>query len=88
MCCHIRQFYPGVAGEPPIFWEFDEYELPEGYRLVATPSASGDDCHRNIQDVTDDQLRKLFKTAALEDLQVCDGHDSRHLTHDDVVAFS
>ena len=75
ICCHIREFYPDIAGDPPIYWEFEEGTLPDGYSIVVTRSASGDDCHRDIQDVSDHRLAKYFKTAALEDLMICDGDD-------------
>src|SRR5882724_6133027 len=61
ICAHARAFYGEIIGEPPIFWSFDEAILPEGYSLDEVPSDTGDDCHRNIEGISDNRAKKFFK---------------------------
>src|SRR5262245_14865291 len=61
ICDHARTYYsPEVRGEPPIFWIFGEDNLPDGYRLEQKRSASGDDCHYNLHNVSNSGLKKLL----------------------------
>ena len=74
VCGHIRRFYqPGAASEPPIYWAFDTGSLPSGHRLVRETSASGDDCHYDIRDMSNTAARSFFKpfNEAFEQFLVC-----------------
>jgi hypothetical protein len=86
VCAHARAFYGEVAGEPPTFWAFDEAILPEDYSLDEVPSVTGDDCHRNIEDVSNNRAKKFFKKQQAENpsFQICDGDESRPLTEEDI----
>src|SRR3989344_1738514 len=81
VCEHIRAFYP-TFGNPPIFWEFSTGILPGGFTLSNDPSPSGDDCHRNIRDVSSNKAKGLFADAwqnRRENFYICEGSDYRAL---------
>ena len=82
VCEHARRYYPTVSSEPPIFWRFSESILPTGYSLKQEASDSGDECHHNIQGISDNRAKKFFRK--LRDgpglpLEICDGNSPRGL---------
>jgi hypothetical protein len=82
VCNHARRFYPTVSSEPPIFWQFDESVLPDGYRLNQTPSDSADECHHNIAGIKDGKEKKFFKRLRNDGglaFKICDGNSPRDL---------
>lgn len=88
ICGHLRQFYPHVAGEPPIFWIFPAEFLPNSVHFEQTLSDRGDPCHRNIQGISEKQARKLFKDFAkshkLTRFLICQNGDHRELRLSDL----
>jgi hypothetical protein len=84
ICDHARAFYGKIVGEPPIFWVFDSAILPNGYSLDAVRSDTGDDCHRNIEGVSDHRAKKFFRRQPDSIFQICDGAESRPLTDEDI----
>jgi hypothetical protein len=58
--------------------------LPEGYSLHAVPSDSGDDCHRNIEEVSDNRAKKFFKKQDNPAFQICNGNEAQPLTEADI----
>ena len=85
ICDHIRRYYsPAIAGEPPIFWIFDESILTAGHRLEQERSDTGDDCHYNIHGVSDAHYKKILKSKRLEDFLICDGAQARQLVRGDL----
>ena len=70
-----------------MFWEFDESVLPEGYTIDSVPSSTGDDCHRNIIGITDNQLRKMLIKLDINDFKICDGDQTRRLTQEDLLRY-
>lgn len=71
-CVHLRKFYPSIAGTPGAYWRFDADTLPAGSSVVATPSTSGDDCHRNIQKLSKKRSWTFLKNAMKKDLFMTD----------------
>src|SRR4051794_40270187 len=62
LCEHLTHYYDErTTGDPPVFFIFNEEELPSNYRLEQHTSASGDICHYNIQDVSNNRAEKWFK---------------------------
>ena len=47
--------------EPPIFWIFSTDILPQPSVLVHTISTTGDECHYEIQQLSDRDRRKVFE---------------------------
>src|SRR5436190_1074987 len=61
VCAHLRNQYPGIAGEPPIFWKMPQNFLPNTASFVSSPSTGGDPCHSNITGLSEKVARRLFK---------------------------
>lgn len=86
-CGHIAHFYGEFYSEPVLYWlfEFDDLAPPDPNPnkfpdpiLVAVPSETGDECHRNIHQLTPGRSDKLFVTLVNppeETLRICDGAD-------------
>ena len=87
ICDHIRDFYPDVSGEPPVFWEFDEALLPNDSRIEQVTSESGDECHHAIHDVSNGKLRKLIIEVPIEDAAVCMNGNHVPLTQTKILSL-
>ena len=89
VCRHARAFYGRVAGEPPIFWRFDSAILPDGHSLDTQPSDTGDDCHRNIEGLSNNRAKKFFKKrmnpGAAPAIEICHGDEARAATAADLA---
>ena len=84
-CRHIQRFYEGDPGSASIFWRFSADILPAGCEVVATPSASGDKCHRNVTEVSRSQRRRIASgNFQIENLEICDGNTPRPLMAEDL----
>ena len=89
ICSHIRRYYHQTVGEPYIFWEIPSDALPSSsYELEEQTSTSGDECHHNIQGISDQQARGIFMAVRISDLQICQNHDHRPLTLQDCATFT
>jgi hypothetical protein len=68
-CEHADRLY-----HPPIpsgasrfyFWHIEKDALPKEHTVAATPSTLGDDCHREIRDLTKDAARRFFRAKPYE----------------------
>ena len=88
-CNHIQNFYGGDRGNSSVFWRFSDDILPAGCDVVATPSASGDKCHRNIRGVTRKQRSRIAgENFQIENLEICDGSSHRPLAEEDIPLLS
>ena len=85
VCQHIKQFYDTVAPQPCAFWTFDtdsfipkppNKEKIKAPEIVSVPSDTGDHCHRNVHNISDNRLGKAFRRPETEHgLRLCfDGH--------------
>jgi hypothetical protein len=63
---------------------FDEAMLPDGYSLDETPSSTNDECHRNIEGISDNRAKKWFKRLQNPVFQICDGDTPHALTREDI----
>ena len=61
ICGHIQNYYSDVSGEPPVYWEFDSKILPSTHVIKESPSASGDECHRDIMNLSKRDAEQVFK---------------------------
>ena len=75
ICRHISRFYGDVGPEPCAYWRFDTNifnpPIPNPNRiqppeLIPSPSASGDECHRNLHQVSDNRLERTFREPGIE----------------------
>src|SRR5258708_6958154 len=78
VCRHIAQFYSAIAPEPCVYWVFDpaifNSQLPGSPEpvLVKIASKSGDDCHRNMHNVSDTRFDKFRRKQLSEsNLRIC-----------------
>ena len=88
VCDHIRGYYPGVYGEPPVFWRVRD-DAYRGRTVTQSDSFSGDRCHHDIVGLTDKEARRVFKTVPIEEFQICDpnaDNGTRSLTTADLGA--
>lgn len=83
---HARQFYKYVTGEPPIFFLFDHYVLPQE-SMITHNSSNGDQCHYNVTEVSNNKLWKFFKKYHWSEFYVCNNGGFRQLEQADVDAF-
>ena len=88
ICEHVRRYYESTAGDVVIFWEVPS-DLPAGARLEQKTTDSGDSCHYNLRDLSDNQAKQYFKSAApsLEGFRICDGDHHRELTLEDITRY-
>lgn len=89
VCDHIQRYYGSVSGDPPIYWEIPPNLLPENCEFQQTPSASGDDCHHNILNVTNQEAREiLLKSNMFAEFYLCENKEcSRLLCEKDLDLF-
>lgn len=76
VCKHIPTFYSNFDGNPVIFCKISletlkEFGGCENLELINTPSDSGDDCHRDILNVSDKVCRKFFKNYFSGHIHAC-----------------
>ena len=75
-----------IPEDPPIYWQFEEEILPAKCRIEQVTTASGDECHHNIYDLSIKQAKNVLKNnAATENMRICDGNPDRPLTLDDLT---
>lgn len=87
ICAHIAGYYPNVSGDPPIFWQFDSGILPAHHLLDATPSDTGDVCHRDILKLSRGEAERVFKDHGRfpDAFHICDQNGNhRPLTRPDL----
>ena len=87
-CSHIREYYPFVTGEPPVFWVFDEGILPDNYLIEQSVMENNDECHYEIRNVSNGRLWKFFKQHSWREFVICDNGDYRPLSQADVDSFN
>ena len=76
LCAHLVRYYEErVAGNPPVFFIFDENELPSDYKLEQQTTISGDVCHYNIHGISANRAEKWFKRRPRgpESFWICNG---------------
>jgi len=72
-------FYPErISGNPPIFFIFDENDLPDGYEIKRENSIPDndypeDECHCNIYGISRNRAKKWLKDRGREpkDMLIC-----------------
>ena len=88
VCVHIRKYYTGIAGNPAIFWIFEEDRLPPGGTLEQHTTESGDECHYNVHGITDEQYAEFLKehqrTQGFLNFYVCATGEYRPLERHDL----
>ncbi len=87
ICAHIEAFYKNVGGDPAVFLIVADEEWPAGYQLDATPSDSGDDCHREVVGVKDKHIKKALMKRPWSDYLICAPDGVRPLTAADIASF-
>jgi len=87
---HVRQYYqcyPGIVGEPPIFWKFDtSVTLPAGHVVQQVTSDSGDICHHDVKGLDDSVLWGVFETKDISDFSICTNGGYRQVTEAEILA--
>lgn len=87
VCAHIEQFYKNIGGDPAVFYFLDAAELPDGFNIIETLSDSGDECHREVVDVSNGRLKKAFKGRPFGQFFICDDAGPRPLSQADIARF-
>lgn len=85
---HIEKFYPALSGEPPVYVVFSDDDLPEGATVAVTPSDSGDLCHREIDGVGNNALKKSLMALPPERYMICDEAGDREMISADYERLS
>lgn len=84
VCQHIAEFYPHVAGDPAVFCQINDDELPQGFGVEITPSDTNDACHREIIDVSNGALKRgLRNKRHWSNFFICTEAGSRPLAEGD-----
>ncbi len=86
VCDHAIRYYSGVSWNPPIFWRFEESELPPDRELEYAPSDTGDVCHVNVKGISDNRAKKFFKRLPQDRFFICSPAGPRQLTTADITA--
>ena len=96
VCAHVEEYYTGVTGAPCGLWCFSttDFEPPtpnpkkiKPPELVQKVSDTGDECHYNLHNVSDNRLGKAYRRAeASAMLQLCFGEAREALTHQRAVS--
>jgi hypothetical protein len=87
VCQHIAHYYQNVGGDPAVFYYLDPAQLPANYTIIETLSDTGDECHREVVDVSNSALKKRFKGIPIDQFFICDGSGARPLTPVDIAVF-
>ena len=58
ICPHIYRFYGRIASDPAIFWIFPFNELPDKCSLEPSLSDTGDECHYNLEGLTNSEASR------------------------------
>ena len=74
ICKHIRKYYPSIAGTPIIFWKIDSNTPPTCCNFVQSPSTTGDECHYNIENLSDKEARKIIRNQPPSSFYICGNH--------------
>jgi hypothetical protein len=61
--------------------------LNTNFGLERTKSKSGDDCHANIVNLSDNQAANIIKNAPISDFIICDENGARSITCDEAKAL-
>lgn len=90
ICKHAKRFYAedNIVGEPIMFFLIEREEIPEGGNLKQSRSTSGDDCHHDVEGVSDKRLKTAFKGKNWAAIQVCEGDKPRPFNEADAAALS
>ena len=70
-----------------MFYILTEDELPAGYNIIPTLSDSGDECHREVTDISNNRLKKAFKGRPIGSFYICDEAGARVLGDEDIERF-
>ena len=87
ICEHLATFYPGVGGDPAVFMLVDDGEWPVGSNITPTVLENNDECHREVDGVSNGQLQRLFQSRDWHGFLICDPMGVRNLTDEDVDSF-
>jgi hypothetical protein len=87
VCTHLRVHYNNLPMEPPVCFCFQDRDIPQGGTVHTIPSTTGDLCHREIRDLSDNRLLKFFKRRPAAEFFICDIGGLRQLTPLDIVMF-
>jgi hypothetical protein len=74
ICEYIAKYctWPSIVSAPAVFWRFDtDARLSRG-RLEDTGDEQAP-CHREVFDLSDEELWEAFQGTEITDLEVCDG---------------
>lgn len=67
----MKNFYASVDTEPIIYWVFDSAILRDAH-LEYFPSQTGDTCHINVHNVTNQEAEEIFINNFIqEDCRIC-----------------
>lgn len=71
-CQHIAKFYSAVVSAPPLFARVPRAAMPATATVVQTPSRSGDDCHFNIDKLSEGQSKTIVRDHIEGKVRRCD----------------
>ena len=75
ICGHIEKYYSSpLTGDPIIFWKINSDTLPTSCRFVQSPSTTGDECHHNIENLSDNEARRMIIRQFPSNFRLCHGH--------------
>ena len=87
-CGHVKKYYPSAipSPKPPILWIFNSEILPSSCKVEREMSTTGDVCHYNIKELSNNQAKKVFSRSvkSLDDLKICENDHYRTLTREDI----
>jgi len=95
LCSHLEQYYFNVVEEqrPFAFWIFDTDHLEtvvgrEVFHLEHVRSSTGDDCHVDVVDLSNEQAKNYFKEYFKPpNVYICGGDRAIQLTQDQFQNF-
>ena len=95
ICDHVEKYYEEVSGTPCALWPFDtaifeppnpnphKFKPPE---LIQKNSDTGDECHHNLHNVSDNRLERAYRAAeGSEALELCFGGTPEKFTPERAV---
>src|SRR5262245_4866247 len=63
ICDHLRVWYPTNTQGLHVLWKFELGDMGDGCDLLAVPSESGDECHRDLAGLTKARARSILRQA-------------------------
>ena len=87
LCAHTARYYSARTGDPAIYWQIPDNDIPSGCGIESNPSSTGDNCHRDIIGWSQKESGAYIKKLPIENCIICDPQGIRPLQKEDLDKY-